>query len=751
MSSSLLLLQRLGIFLFLISMVASNTTPRPVPVPVQHDSNFVPDIVLRVDVATIQLNCQPRLSTLINGTYPAPPIYLEPERTTWIRVYNDAYFNTTMHWHGLSLSTAPYADGTPQASQWPIPPGHFFDYELHPSAAEAGTSFYHSHVGFQAITASGPLIVKDASPLPYAYDDEIILKIGDLYPQDDKTIETELTSIPFRWIGDPSALLVNGQSGTTMSVSQTTTSNNVNSTESGPDTSCQPWVMNVLPEKTYRIRLIGATTISLVLFGFEDHDNLTIIETDSAYVSPVQTDHMQVDTGQRFSFMLPTKSREELAARNKSTFWIQFETRQDDRVVSAWALLNYTLDASASHPSDSDSDQYSPPAAPATPSSIPSSSVVSLPNNVTSWMEYTFINPPFAGYDSPPLSSEVTRRVIISTLQLLNTTTQNTLMVSNNASWFDGPPLGPSVHVPYLVEILQNGTINGGVPDYDGAIGSDSNNSNSNSNSNSTSSTFPFEGSGFDPLTNTYPARIGEVIEIVWQNAASSPARVFGAHPMHAHGGHYWDMGSGEGEYSPSVHAEMLRANSVVVDAPDDGENSSTPWSSQQIIVPYPGSRRDTTLLYKYASLGTYPGELNGWRVWRVRVTERNVGVWMMHCHILQHIIMGQQTVWLFGTPEEIRQHVEPVQGSLDGYFNFGGDVVGRTGSGYDGQQEGGEEWHHGNDTVWGVGSKPDGKGTVKGQKMNKPNGKGRVKKKGEAGWKQGSKDEAIEVMQFFE
>ncbi|KAL2415496.1 Multicopper oxidase aurL2 [Exophiala dermatitidis] len=740
MSSSLLLLQRLGIFLHLISFVATNTTPRPIPVrvAVQHDSNFVPDIVLRVDVATIQLNCQPRLSTLINGTYPAPPIYLEPERTTWIRVYNDAYFNTTMHWHGLSLSTAPYADGTPQASQWPIPPGHFFDYELHPSASEAGTSFYHSHVGFQAITASGPLIVKDASPLPYAYDDEIILKIGDLYPQDDKTIETELTSIPFKWIGDPSALLVNGQSGTTMSVSQTQTqptttdSNSVNSTEAGSDTSCQPWVMNVAPEKTYRVRLIGATTISLVMFGFEDHDNLTIIETDSAYVSPVQTDHMQVDTGQRFSFLLQTKSQEELTAMNKSNFWIRFETRQDDRVLSAWALLDYTLDASAS---DIDSNQYSPLAAPTVPTSIPSSSVVSLPTDVTSWMEYTFINPPFAGYDSPPLSSEVTRRVIISTLQFLNTTTQNTLMVSNNASWFDGPPLGPSIRVPYLVEILQNGTINGGVPDYDGAIGSNSN-----------SSTPSVGGSGFDPLTNTYPARIGEVIEIVWQNAASSPARVFGAHPMHAHGGHYWDMGSGEGVYSPAVHAEMLRANSVVVDAPDDGENGSTPWSSQQIIIPYPGSRRDTTLLYKYASLGSYAGELNGWRVWRVRVTERNVGVWMMHCHILQHIIMGQQTVWLFGTPDEIKKHVEPVQGSLDGYFSFGGNVVGRTATG-SGQQEGGEEWHHDNGTERGFGSRPN----VKGKKTNKGNGKGTMKNhKGEAGWKQGGQDGVIEVVQFF-
>jgi hypothetical protein len=57
---------------------------------------FVPDYVLRVSVGTLQQDCQPRLSTLINGTYPGPPIYLEPDVTTWIRVYNDADVNATM-------------------------------------------------------------------------------------------------------------------------------------------------------------------------------------------------------------------------------------------------------------------------------------------------------------------------------------------------------------------------------------------------------------------------------------------------------------------------------------------------------------------------------------------------------------------------------------------------------------------------------------------------------------------------------
>jgi len=38
--------------------------------------------------------------------------------------------NMTMHWHGISQYGSPFADGTPYASQWPIPPGKYFDYEF---------------------------------------------------------------------------------------------------------------------------------------------------------------------------------------------------------------------------------------------------------------------------------------------------------------------------------------------------------------------------------------------------------------------------------------------------------------------------------------------------------------------------------------------------------------------------------------------------------------------------------------------
>ncbi|OAL35377.1 hypothetical protein AYO20_05428 [Fonsecaea nubica] len=595
---------------------------------VAQDASITPDIVLRVSLATIQLNCQPRLSTVINGTYPAPPIYLEPERTTWIRVYNDAD-----HWHGLALSAAPYADGAPQAAQWPIPPGRFYDYELHPSASEAGTSFYHSHVGFQAITATGALIVKDAVPPPYAYDEEIIMKIGDFYPEEDHTIESQLTGVPWIWTGDPTSLLINGQSGTARGSSDPGSS----------DQSCQPWVMNVEAGKTYRVRVIGSTALSLVLFGLEQHDNLTIIETDNSYVYPVQTPYIQVDTGQRFSFLLQTKSPSELQCLGGQTkFWIQFETREGQGTVFAWAILNYTdvglSTSQALESSQVQSCRYLTSHS-SCPDPVPTAPILELPTNVTDWLEYAFQNPPLAGYEAPPDATEVTRRIIVSTSQFLQNSSGNTVMISNNRYWSDSAPLGPTTDTPYLVEILQNASINGVTPDYGRAIAN----------------------GGFDLLSQTYPARIGEVLEIVWQNAASYPAGIYGPHPMHAHGGPYWDMGSGPGEYSPEAHAALLESHSA--------DN-----------VPYPGSRRDTTMLYKYTLQSPEPGQVNGWRVWRIRITERNVGVWMMHCHILQHIVMGQQTVWVFGTPEEITKHSMPIQGNLAGYFRYGGDVVGKAG-----------------------------------------------------------------------
>lgn len=83
----------------------------------------------------------------------------------------------------------------------PTKPNHFFDYEVHPNENEAGSYFYHSHVQFQTVSASGPLVVQepDGKPPPYQYDDERIVFLSELYNRTDESIFNGLIGAPFVW------------------------------------------------------------------------------------------------------------------------------------------------------------------------------------------------------------------------------------------------------------------------------------------------------------------------------------------------------------------------------------------------------------------------------------------------------------------------------------------------------------------------------------------------------------------------
>ena len=78
---------------------------------------------------------------------------------------------------------------------------HYFDYEIRPQVGDAGTYFYHSHVGFQAVAAAGALIVQEASGIPpYQYDDERMLLVSETFNQTSDDIELGLRSpTNFTW------------------------------------------------------------------------------------------------------------------------------------------------------------------------------------------------------------------------------------------------------------------------------------------------------------------------------------------------------------------------------------------------------------------------------------------------------------------------------------------------------------------------------------------------------------------------
>ncbi|KAF2651411.1 multicopper oxidase [Lophiostoma macrostomum CBS 122681] len=564
-------------------------TPPALAVPQRHGHSFEPDHVLLATARNVSINCESRYSVLLNDSTPAPSLYIQEGRTSWIRVYNHIPdTNLTVHWHGLTARVAPYSDGTPQASQWPVASGQFFDYEIHPEIGDAGTYFYHSHIGFQEVTASGPLIVTPCEQEPYDYDEDIVLTLQDYYNKTDTTIETGLVANPFVWSGETNAILINGQSGSAQA-------------SNASDASCLPHNVLVEPERTYRMRFVGQQAISLVTLGFENHDNLTIIEADGSFTKPADADHMQVAPGQRFSILFKTKTLAELRSLNKTSFWIQYENRDRPANVSGYALLSYNVPGSNN-----------------TPSTLPETKPLQLPQNITDWLEYT-LSPLDPSSDPFPPATSVTRTIVITVQQKINGTTQWT---QNNNIWKES-----NITVPYLTDIYQRGEA--AIPDYNAAL----------------------QNYGWDPKSLAYPAKIGEIIDIVWENN-NGPSGGWDIHPFHAHGRHYWDLGSGNGTYNATENNAKL-----------DALYEEIGWTP---------ALRDTTMQYRYATSGI-PNNTAGWRAWRLNVSEP--GVWMMHCHIFAHRIMGMQTAWVFGDADDIIDRVpEPY---VAGYLDYGGSAYG--------------------------------------------------------------------------
>ena len=171
------------------------------------------------------------------------------------------------------MAVSPFSDGTPLASQWPIPPLHFFDYEIKPAVGMAGTYFYHSHAGFQAVSAAGPLIVDDLDN-PYDYDEERIVFLHDVFVKNISTIEAGLVASPLGWSGETAMIMVNGKGG---------------GSANGVACNSSLSTIDVEPGKTYRVRFIGGTALTFASIAIEGHDVLRVIEADGCVSSQTIT------------------------------------------------------------------------------------------------------------------------------------------------------------------------------------------------------------------------------------------------------------------------------------------------------------------------------------------------------------------------------------------------------------------------------------------------------------------------------
>lgn len=208
-----------------------------------------------------------------NGSYLGPTLFLNKGQQVSLNVTNQLNDTTTTHWHGLHVE--PMNDGSPHN---PILAGTTWS----PSFTvmdNAGTYWYHPHLHGKTMDqvllgAAGLIIVKDpaeaALALPRTYGVDDIPLVCQFQTMDTVTkqivIDDEFDNVT----------LVNG--------------------------TLNPMV-NV-PAQVVRLRLLNASSLRVLQFGFNDNRTFYVIGSDDGLLNaPVPVTRIRIGSGERYEIL----------------------------------------------------------------------------------------------------------------------------------------------------------------------------------------------------------------------------------------------------------------------------------------------------------------------------------------------------------------------------------------------------------------------------------------------------------------
>ncbi len=133
------------------------------------------EVVLAAAPASIDLAGRTVTTWAYNGVVPGPLVRLRAGEVLRARLDNRLGEPTTIHWHGVALRND--MDGAPGMTQAPVEPGGRFTYQF--TVPDAGTYWFHPHVGLQLDRGLyGPLLVDDPAE-PGGYDREQVVVLDD--------------------------------------------------------------------------------------------------------------------------------------------------------------------------------------------------------------------------------------------------------------------------------------------------------------------------------------------------------------------------------------------------------------------------------------------------------------------------------------------------------------------------------------------------------------------------------------------
>ncbi|KAF8012075.1 hypothetical protein BT93_I0260 [Corymbia citriodora subsp. variegata] len=453
-------------------------------------------------------DCYKKLVITINGKSPGPSILAQQGDTVVVEVTNGLVTeNLAIHWHGIRQIGSPWSDGTEGVTQCPILPGDTFTYRF--VVDRPGTYLYHAHYGMQRVAGLyGSIRVSPpdgvAEPFAYDYDRSIIL--NDWYHKSTYEQAVGLSSNPFVWVGEPESLLIQGKGKFNCSKLSSPTLDPAACNATSPE--CSPYVLTVIPGKTYRLRISSLTSLSALSFQIEGH-NMTIVEADGHYVEPIEVQNLFIYSGETYSILFKTDQE---PSRN---YWITTNIVGRDATTKTppgLAVLNYY----PNHP------KRAPPTnAPAGP----------IWNDTAPRRAQSLAIKARQGYiHTPPPKSD---RVIV----FLNT--QN--KIDGYVRWSVNNVSFTLPHTPYLVALKDNlhhvfdqrppPDLLHDFKNYD--IYSVANNKNATSSN------------------AIYRLKFNTTVDIILQNANTMTVNNSETHPWHLHGHDFWVLGYGTGKFDP--------------------------------------------------------------------------------------------------------------------------------------------------------------------------------------------------------
>ncbi|GAA1439157.1 multicopper oxidase family protein [Nocardiopsis tropica] len=239
---------------------------------------------------------------------PGPELRVSAGDTVIATLVNDLPDPTTVHWHGLALRND--MDGVPHLTQDQVAPGERYTYRF--VAANAGTHWFHPHVGTQFDRGLyAPIIVEDPDE-PLAYDQEWVIVLDDWLDGVENTPDEVLEELRAGMDGGGHSM---GGGGGPMRMGATLMG--AVSDLLGGDAGDvyypmylvsgrppnDPRAFEAAPGDRVRIRLINASADTAYRVSLGGH-TMTVTHTDGYAVEHAEADALLVGMGERFDVLV---------------------------------------------------------------------------------------------------------------------------------------------------------------------------------------------------------------------------------------------------------------------------------------------------------------------------------------------------------------------------------------------------------------------------------------------------------------